>query len=111
MDDCISREIAIDNLCEDCFMQNCSHDCDVVKILRTVPATNVRPVVHGEWEPPAALIPVAYDIAGVITWASEMRCSKCGFLTKVIEGKISQYNFCPSCGADMRPREENNNEN
>ena len=48
---------------------------------------------------------------GVVAWASEMRCSKCGFLTKVIEGKISQYNFCPSCGADMRPREENNNEN
>ena len=101
MDDCISREIAIDNLCEDCFMRNCSHDCNVVKILRTVPVVDVRPVVRGEWEE-IAIMPDAYDIAGVITWASEMRCSKCGFLTKAIEGKNSQYNFCPNCGADMR---------
>lgn len=38
----ISREVAIDELCEDCFMYNCSHDCDVIKVLRKIPAANVR---------------------------------------------------------------------
>lgn len=41
MADYISREDAIDELCENCFMQNCSHDCDTVKVLRRVPAADV----------------------------------------------------------------------
>lgn len=55
----------------------------------------------GEWEE-IEVIPEAYDIAGVKTWASMMRCNQCGFTTFAIEGHFAQYDFCPSCGADMR---------
>ena len=40
----------------------------------------------------------AYDIMGDKTWASKMRCSNCNFITYAIEGKFSQYNYCPQCG-------------
>lgn len=42
----INLEVAIDELCENCFMYNCSHDCDVIKVLRDISTTNVRP--HSE---------------------------------------------------------------
>ena len=29
-------------------------------------------------------------------------CKDCGFIHNFIDGHTSQYNFCPSCGADMR---------
>lgn len=43
----------------------------------------------------------AYDIMGVRTWASVMKCDTCGFETFAIEGHMAQYHFCPSCGARM----------
>ena len=46
--------------------------------------------------------PERYDIFGVKTWASEMQCNQCGFRHTAIQGHMAQYNFCPSCGADMR---------
>ncbi len=54
----------------------------------------------GKWEE-IEVIPEAYDIAGVKTWASKMRCNQCGFTTFAIEGKFAQYNYCPNCGAQM----------
>ena len=63
----------------------------------------VQPTVErkmGEWEE-IEVIPQAYDIAGVKTWASKMRCNQCGFTTFAIEGKFAQYNYCPNCGAQM----------
>lgn len=56
---------------------------------------------HGYWEE-TVVLPRAYDIMGNKTWASQMRCNKCEFATFAVEGKFSQYNFCPNCGADMR---------
>ena len=60
---------------------------------------------NGEWEE-IEVIPEAYDIAGVKTWASKMRCNQCGFTTFAIEGRFAQYNFCPNCGADMRGEQD-----
>lgn len=62
----------------------------------------------GEWEE-IEVIPEAYDIAGVKTWASMMRCNQCGFTTFAIEGHFAQYDFCPSCGADMRTEGKDDN--
>ena len=42
-----------------------------------------------------------YDLMGNKTWASKMRCSNCNFITYAIEGKFSQYNYCPQCGAKI----------
>lgn len=47
------------------------------------------------------VIPDAYDITGVKTWASVMRCDNCGFTMFSIEGHMGQYNYCPHCGAKM----------
>lgn len=52
----------------------------------------------GKWEK-IAINPDAYDIAGVKTWAIQMRCNQCGFRTFAIEGHFAQYNFCPRCGS------------
>ena len=51
-----------------------------------------------KWEE-VEVIPEAYDIAGVKTWASKMRCNQCGFATFAIEGRFAQYDFCPNCGS------------
>lgn len=57
-----------------------------------VPAANVAPVVHSQWDDKSV--------------AFYRRCPKC---TVCIDaGKrcfldyIGEYNFCPNCGADMR---------
>ena len=60
---------------------------------------------NGEWEE-IEVIADAYDISGVKTWASKMMCDQCGFTTIAIEGRFSQYNYCPNCGADMRGEQE-----
>ena len=49
----------------------------------------LRPVVHGRWK-------IDEDCEDFICG----RCSECGFLCGNFE--ISEYNFCPICGADMR---------
>jgi hypothetical protein len=33
---------------------------------------------------------------------NHFECNKCGFIHDFIDGHTSQYNFCPSCGAEMR---------
>ena len=35
-------------------------------------------------------------------YACKLQCSKCGFTRNFLDGHTAQYNFCPSCGADMR---------
>lgn len=44
--DFVSRDEAIDNLCESCFMRNCSHDCDAIKAIRGTKPADVRTVAE-----------------------------------------------------------------
>ena len=78
---------------ESIYMYLCDgiEECDAVEPERK----------KGEWEE-IEVIADAYDISGVITWASKMKCDQCGFTTIAIKGHFSQYNYCPYCGADMR---------
>ena len=66
---------------------------------KAVPAADVRPVVRGTWvgdyDGYADGAPV-YDM-----WS----CSKCGKIFLEWDER-PDWNFCPNCGADMRPREE-----
>lgn len=99
-DDCISREQALRGMCDKCPRYNCVTECASHRyIQKMTPVTPTRP--HGDWEETVVLTR-AYDIMGNKTWASQMRCNKCEFTTFAVEGKFSQYNFCPNCGADMR---------
>jgi hypothetical protein len=72
----------------------------VISRIKLLP--NVQPdQQRGEWIE-VEVFPEVYDIDGVKTWGSEMQCDQCGFRHTAIEGHMTQYNFCPSCGADMR---------
>lgn len=67
-------------------------------VTRLLSLPSVQPRKKGKWEE-IEVIPEAYDIAGVKTWASKMRCNQCGFTTFAIEGGFAQYYFCPNCGS------------
>ena len=61
-------------------------------LLRTDPV-DVREVVHGRW---------IEEIEKNEVFESEMvKCSECGQL------RFFESNFCPTCGADMRERKDN----
>lgn len=66
------------------------------KAVEQIPVSDVRPVVHGhyvgEYDGYADGNPV-YDM-----WY----CSECGCCFEDWDEKPT-YNFCPNCGADMRP--------
>ena len=75
----IDREAAID-------ATYALHFKDLIQeALRNLPAADVRPVVRGKWEN------IGSDV-----W----RCSQCGY--GIMPWNAGQ-NFCPNCGADMRP--------
>lgn len=57
--------------------------------------------MKGKWIE-TEVLPKAFDVNGIGTWASKMQCDQCEFITYAIEGRMGQYNFCPNCGADMR---------
>ena len=98
----ISREAAIE-----IAMQYCPDDdgsCskaladlrDMLDEIESIPAADVRPVVRGKW------IPVGLDDAD----EGMFKCSECGsehFFPEILLG-IPADNFCPECGADMRPQ-------
>lgn len=64
---------------------------DVEEILNGVEPANVRPVVRGEWNKSYA----DHEAFGVRPFFRY--CSECH------ESTVYPYNFCPHCGADMRP--------
>ena len=71
-----------------------TNDAQTTHILQSLPAADVAPVVRGKW------------IIEAHRTYYDTRCSVCGIKSFVsIEPKdaISFCNFCPNCGADMRP--------
>lgn len=59
--------------------------------LEAIEPADVRPVVHGEWNKSYA----DHEAFGVRPFFRY--CSECH------ESTVYPYNFCPHCGADMRP--------
>jgi hypothetical protein len=97
--DYISREAAIKEFCDDCmdreWCKSNGESCSRIKNINAVPAADVRPVVHGKW--------IVDSIATNIFY-----CSVCGNDAPVEPCGGTEYKspFCPCCGADMRPRED-----
>lgn len=114
MDDLISRQAAIEALYDWEMTYDWDDHCrkedpkpayivspsDVIEELSSAQPERKK----GKWEE-IEVIPEAYDITGVKTWASKMQCNQCGFTTFAIEGKFAQYDYCPNCGADMRGKQ------
>lgn len=92
MADYISREAAIKAIMEHTGMTPIAKLAAETAICR-VPAADVRPVVRGRWE----------DETGYIfnQLAQRVYCPVCKSYAYFYP--ITTKNFCPNCGADMRP--------
>ena len=87
MDDLISRQAAIDgkiSIQRANGVEIYTDEAVPVEHLKNVPAADVVPVVHGEWER------IPYSFVG------GYRCSRCG--QKTME---NFWLYCPHCGARM----------
>lgn len=63
------------------------------EIIKSVPAADVAPVVHGRW-----------DDSGRYTFPSgnaAVRCTNCGCALTESEYHLNNWNYCPVCGAKM----------
>lgn len=73
----------------------------VIEVLHRIPAADVRPVVHARWTDHRT---IEHD--------GEWWCTACGNEVAICscgKDKTWKYQFCPNCGADMRPSEEPEN--
>ena len=101
MDDSISRQAAIDaidrmDIPEDmCVFEILSH---IELEIGTLPSAQPK---RGRWEEKEVS-----ESKAVVEWQSA-RCSVCGkYHTTPYMYYFSEYNFCPSCGAQMVKGEE-----
>ena len=116
MNDCISREAAIEKIrgaagCAECDGNSsvlCVCDyCDIynaIRLIKGLPSADVEPVRHRRWEGyshsrycgiDADGEPVYRD--GVVYYCSNPKCRR---------KTVVKENFCPSCGAKMDLEDE-----
>ena len=97
MIDYISRENAIEAICVKgtqkeregvCTMTMAEIKQSGVDIISSLPAADVKPVIHGKWVNKSTE-------DGRFTYKA---CSVCGFPHRA----FFEFNFCSNCGADMR---------
>lgn len=70
-----------------------------LRVLDITPTADVAQVRHRHWD---VLEPMPmHDIKGNLSWGNWYVCTGCGFATTAIEGHITQYKYCPNCGARM----------
>lgn len=67
--------------------------------IKAIPPEDVAPVRHGHWDVREPM--PMHDIKGNLSWGNWYVCTGCGFATTAIEGHITQYKYCPNCGAKM----------
>ena len=70
-----------------------------------LPSADVAPVRHGRWVDVDRM--QMHDLHGVLTWGNSFKCTECQFKTFAVEGHITQYKYCPNCGAKMDEGEDN----
>ena len=84
MSECVEKQALKSHLKLEADCGHVSTLQDVFDIIDFIPAADVRPVVRGRWE----------------NFRGKPKCSHC---KAVWPEDYFQYNFCPHCGADMRP--------
>ena len=72
---------------------------DAEDAIDDLPSADVAPVRHGHWDVREPM--PMHDIKGNLSWGNWYVCTGCGFATTAIEGHITQYKYCPNCGAKM----------
>jgi rubrerythrin len=91
MSDCIDRELLKSKI--RAAFPSLADRCRINEIVNSIPAADVKPVVHGKWESHGEGFKWVYI------------CSVCGF----VDGHPmnDRMNYCPACGADMRRTSRN----
>ena len=96
MSDYIKREDAI-NTVRNTFT---GMTADTLELrINDIPSADVAPVRHGMWVDVDRM--QMHDLHGVLTWGNSFMCTECNFKTFAVEGHMSQYHYCPCCGARM----------
>ena len=98
MSDYIKREDA-EKLFDEYRPMMAIKTCEYGIELKKIPSADVAPVRHGRWIVGDSL--PMHDIAGNLSWGNWYTCNQCEFKTYAIERHITQYNYCPNCGARM----------
>lgn len=99
MGDYISRDMAIARLTKVEVTNRLATMTDAKRVIAEMPAADVAPVVHGEWE---AVDWREYDAHGceVICYPKDgIACTHCRYVFK--KDALWKKNFCPNCGAKM----------
>lgn len=91
MTEYITKEQAIDEVW-DAFTSRDDPDLGRVieENIERLPAADVVPVVHAQWE-----IPIFID--GNDALDPRVKCSECG----EVEAALARWKYCPNCGARM----------
>lgn len=109
MTDYISREMTIDAICRLCnanFEEDpCEpSECEMMLLLRKIPAADVRPVVRGKWIDDKGN-PVPWDELDKTCPRGSAYCSVCGEWLTASDEYPAIGNFCPNCGCAMEGTE------
>lgn len=99
MGDYISRDMAIARLTKVEVTNKLVTMTDAKRVIAEMPAADVAPVVHGEWE---AVDWREYDANSceVICYPKDgIACTHCRYVFK--KDALWKKNFCPNCGAKM----------
>ena len=91
----IEREAATNVACNILWKMNDLSTSVMAKALNSIPAADVAPVRHGEWEE------MHYE-GGILDGTNFDRCSVCGY-ERVFDDPAFKtvFKYCPNCGAKM----------
>lgn len=94
MNDYISRQAAIEVLCDACGNVACPKGmiprCSYYDRMQSIPAADVQPVKRGVWK------------EHTVCSEDYMTCSNCWHSFNYCDNDTERFNYCPNCGADMR---------
>ena len=100
MGDYISRKAVLDLAKQGKLVGNRSYK-SVCDFINKIPAADVRPVKKGRWIKDSDGLDICSECEEVALQRVFIKLPE-----KIVDLQMRRSNFCPNCGADMRPRKE-----